>query len=577
MDFQNNNGSQNDGGYQYGQSNNRFWQDANAYRDGMNPNETMGAGSSHQSGNTEAAGNVFQDSSAQSASGSAYQNAGTAGNAYQSGNTGFSGNAYQSSGTAGSAGAGGYAYQSGATGAGGSAYQSSGSTGPAYQNGGNAGQAGNMYQNVYGAGTESMAGADAGKKKTAKKKEKKERKAGGFGIKLARCAALGLVFGLVSGSVITGINYASGRLIITENNGNISGSAGNALTTSDGSIKPTSTSEKFVANGVSDIVEAVMPSLVAITNISVSEYQSFWGGSQSYESTSCGSGIIVSQNEDSLYIATNNHVVNNARTLTVTFADGATVSAEVKGTDPSTDLAVVRVDKASIEETTMNSIKVATLGNSDELRMGDAVIAIGNALGYGQSVTGGYISALNREVSVSDSGSNTSYTAELIQTDAAINPGNSGGALLNAAGEVIGINSVKYSSTEVEGIGYAIPINMASRIIEDLVTKEKVDKAESAYLGISGVDVTNDVSSVYHIPKGICVTVVQENSAAEQAGIFQGDIITKFDGREVTTMEALSSIMEYYAAGTTVDVTIARASNGQYEEIVLPVTLGRKN
>ncbi len=241
----------------------------------------------------------------------------------------------------------------------------------------------------------------------------------------------------------------------------------------------------------------------------------------------------MSQDADNLYIATNNHVVEGADSLTVAFSDNTTVSAEIKGTDPSTDLAVIRVALSSIDSDTLNTIKVATLGNSDDLKAGQAAIAIGNALGYGQSVTTGVISALNREVTVSDSNSNTNYTAELIQTSAAINPGNSGGALLNAAGEVIGINSVKYADTSVEGIGYAIPISTAMPIIEDLITKEKVDEADSAYLGIGGVDVTSDVAKTYNMPTGVYVTQVKENSAAEQAGIQKGDIITAFDGKDV--------------------------------------------
>jgi serine protease Do len=316
---------------------------------------------------------------------------------------------------------------------------------------------------------------------------------------------------------------------------------------------------------------------VAITNVSETEYQSFWGGrSQTYESTSAGSGIIVSQDDNNLYIATNNHVVDGANSLTVTFADESTVSAEIKGTDPSTDLAVIRVSRDSIEADTFDQIKIATLGSSGDLRVGEASIAIGNALGYGQSVTTGCISALNREVSVSDSSSNTSYTAELIQTDAAINPGNSGGALLNAAGEVIGINSVKYSSTEVEGIGYAIPIDTALPIIEDLITKEKVDSSDSAYLGIGGVDVTSDVSTTYNMPTGVYVAQVIEGSAAEKAGIQKGDIITEFDGKEIGSMSELTTRLQYYSAGTTVTVVVQRATNGEYAPYECTVTLGKK-
>lgn len=477
---------------------------------------------------------------------------------YQNGGAYQSGAAYQNGG----------AYQSGAA-QNGSAYGQNGGT---YQNGGYQQQ---FYQSQ-GAGNAAY-GQNPSDKKAKKRREKRERKPGGFGMKLAKCAALALVFGLVSGTVFEGVHLASGQIFGSSDS--TVAATGSVLTQSDSNskIEATGTASSYVASDVSDIVEAAMPSIVSITNVSESQYQSFFGGTQTQQSTSCGSGIIVSQDADNLYIATNNHVVEGADSLTVAFSDNTTVSAEIKGTDPSTDLAVIRVALSSIDSDTLNTIKVATLGNSDDLKAGQAAIAIGNALGYGQSVTTGVISALNREVTVSDSGSNTNYTAELIQTSAAINPGNSGGALLNAAGEVIGINSVKYADTEVEGIGYAIPISTAMPIIEDLITKEKVDEADSAYLGIGGVDVTSDVAKTYNMPTGVYVAQVKENSAAEQAGIQKGDIITAFDGKDVSSMEDLSSKLQYYKAGTTVDVTIQRSSNGQYEEQTLSVTLGKKN
>lgn len=475
--------------------------------------------------------------------GSAYQNTG---NAYQ--NNGYQGGAYQN---------GNYrngSYQGGTA----NGYQNGNYQNGGYQNNG-------VYQNA------------AYQKPPKKEKKKREKKPGGFGVKIAKCAALALVFGLVSGVVFEGVHYVSGELLGSSSDS--SDTSGSVLTQNDGddSVRTTATSSTYVAMDVSDIVEEAMPAIVAITNVSQTEYQSFWGGRpQTYESTSCGSGIIVGQDDDNLYIATNNHVVEGATSLTVTFDDNSTVSAEVKGTDPSTDLAVVKVDRSSVEEETMNHIKVATLGNSDNLRVGEASIAIGNALGYGQSVTTGCISALDREVVVADSQSSTNYTAELIQTDAAINPGNSGGALLNAVGEVIGINSVKYSDTDVEGIGYAIPISTAAPIIEDLITKEKVDQSESAYLGIAGVDVTSDVSQTYNMPAGVYVAQVTEGSAAEKAGILKGDIITTFDGKEIGSMEELSNRLQYYKAGTTVDVTVQRADGGEYVEQVISVTLGKK-
>ncbi len=436
----------------------------------------------------------------------------------------------------------------------------------AYQN-----QAGNTYQSNAGNTYQSTT------QKEPKKRHERRKTSGGFGTKVAKCAALALVFGLVAGTAFEGVRFASDQLF--PQTSEESSSSGSVLAkNSDDSLETTSVSSTYAAAGVSDVVEQVMPSIVAITNISETEYRNYWGGgTQTYESTSAGSGIIVSEDNDYLYIATNNHVVENTTSLTVAFSDGSTVSADIKGTDPSTDLAVIRVAKSSVESDTLGTIKVATLGDSDALSVGDACIAIGNALGYGQSVTGGYISALNRQVSVSDSSTGTNYTAELIQTDAAINPGNSGGALLNAKGEVIGINSVKYSDTSVEGIGYAIPINTAAPIIQDLITKEKVDASESAYLGIAGVDVTSDVAKTYNMPTGVYVAQVVEGSAAEQAGIVSGDIITEFDGKTITSMEGLTGTLEYYKAGTTVDVTVMRNANGEYTEQTISVTLGKKN
>ena len=438
----------------------------------------------------------------------------------------------------------------------GSAYQSNGY----YQNGGS-------YQSNQGYRTYTS---------YEEPKKKREHKPGGFGIKLVKCVALALVFGLVAGSTMVAVQYAA-RPILGNTMTNQETEKENVLSNSEQNLTATSVSNTYVAVDVSDIVEEVMPSIVAITNISETELRSFWGGSQVYESTSAGSGIIVSSDEDYLYIATNNHVIDGAKTLTVTFANQATVSAEVKGTDPSIDLAVVKVALNSIESNTMQVIKMATIGDSDGLRVGEASIAIGNALGYGQSVTMGVISALNREVTVSDSSSGTGYTAELIQTDAAINPGNSGGALLNSRGEVIGINSVKYSDTDVEGIGYAIPMKTAAPIIEELITKEKVAPSDSAYLGIAGVDVTSDVANTYNMPTGVYVAQVLENTAAEKYGILPGDIITKFGGKDIATMDSLMGTLEYYAAGSTVEITVMRANNGQYVEQVLEVVLGKKN
>lgn len=520
--------------------------------DNYNNNQSNDSFYSYNSGQTQNSG---EQNTGTSQGAGAYQSVGTGQNSgmYQNTGTYQSGGGYQNTGVYGAAGSG-----------------TNGNTG--YQGYGAAGN-GTYQQNGMDQNTAWQSGAQPAGKKPRKKRDGKP---GGFGIKLAKCAALALTFGLVSGTAFEGVRLASGSIFGEES---AQSTSENVLTqeTSD-KLKSTSTSSDYVAADVSDIVEEAMPSIVAITNISESEYQSFWGGRpQTFESTSCGSGIIVGQDDDYLYIATNNHVVNGATSLTVTFNDNSTVSAEVKGTDPSTDLAVVKVNLDSIEEETMNNIKVATLGESDNLRVGEACIAIGNALGYGQSVTTGCISALDRQVSVSDSANNTNYTAELIQTDAAINPGNSGGALLNAAGQVIGINSVKYSDTSVEGIGYSIPISTAAPIINDLITKEKVDESESAYLGVAGVDVTSSVSSTYSMPSGVYVVQVIEGSAAEQAGIQKGDIITEIDGKEITSMNVLSTTLEYYRAGTEVEIKLQRALNGEYVEQVMKATLGKKN
>ena len=408
-------------------------------------------------------------------------------------------------------------------------------------------------------------------------KKKKERKPGGFGKQLAKCAALALVFGLVAGGVMTGVNYASGKIFGTTNASNVQAS----LTTGDDStVQPTAISSSYVATDVSDIVDEVMPSIVAITNVSQTEYQSFWGQSKTYESTSCGSGIIVSQDKEYLYVATNNHVVEGANSLTVTFANDDTVSAEIKGTDPSTDLAVVKVALSSIKDDTMSAIKVATLGSSDTLKVGESCIAIGNALGYGQSVTTGVISALNREVSVSDSSSSTNYTAELIQTDAAINPGNSGGALVNASGEVVGINSSKLVGDSVEGVGYAIPISDVSDLIENLMnqeTKTKVAEADQGAIGIKGMSVSTEYSQQLNMPEGVYVSEVTKGGGAEKAGMTRGCIITGINGTTVSSKDDLQEQLQYYAKGDEVELTIqVPQSNGEYQEQSVNVTLGAK-
>lgn len=409
-----------------------------------------------------------------------------------------------------------------------------------------------------------------------KRKKVKAKKKHGFGAMLGKTAAIALVFGMVSGSVFYGtgyaLDYANGKVSSTKEQDAIQTSTSN----NDGTLSATNVSTATTINDVSDIVENVMPSIVSITNMT-QQTVDFFGQQLTKEGEGAGSGIIIGQTEDTIYIATNNHVVANSTQLTVNFIDDQSVTAEIKGTDASTDLAVIAVAVSDIPKDTLSKIKVATLGDSDDIRVGESAVAIGNALGYGQSVTTGVISALNREVTVTDETTGTSVTNDLIQTSAAINPGNSGGALLNMKGEVIGINSVKYSDEDVEGMGFAIPISQAEPIINDLINREVVDEADTAYLGIAGQDVTSQISEAYGMPEGIYVTQVKEGTAAAKAGIQKGDIITEFDGKKVSSMEGLRDNMQYYSAGTTVDVVIQKNQNGEWQEQTISVTLGKKN
>ena len=422
-----------------------------------------------------------------------------------------------------------------------------------------------------------------------------EKKKKGFHVTLAKTAAIALVFGLVAGLVFTGVSFVGGKAVgvISENTTGSGEAAGGASdnagdTDSDNGSKgsdsasnagqtlnQTATGTGVAADltDVSAIAEEAMPSIVAITNIGTITYQGYFGQSQTYESESCGSGIIISQDDQYIYIATNNHVVSGADTLTVQFVDGTSVNCELQGTDASDDLAVVKVEKGSVEQDTLNQIKVATIGDSESLKVGEATIAIGNALGYGQSVTTGIVSALGRTVTVSDGSYSTITNTNLIQTDAAINPGNSGGALLNAKGEVIGINSAKYSDTSVEGIGYAIPINDAMEIVDQLIQYGEVTSSQTAYLGIQGTDVSSSMSQAYGMPVGVYVYSVISGTGAEAAGIRQGDIITELDGKEITTMNGLKKELENYEAGDVVTLTVERIQNNGYEAQQIAVTL----
>ena len=398
---------------------------------------------------------------------------------------------------------------------------------------------------------------------------------------MIKCAAIAVVFGLVSSTVFYGtglaFEYTTGRNSIRV------GSSTNAnkdkVTVNNGNLSATNVSTATTVTDVSDIVENVMPSIVSITNMGQAiESSDFFGRTFVQEvPPSAGSGIVIGQTEEEIYVATNNHVVSNSEKLTVNFVDDQQVTAEIKGTDPSTDLAVLAVKVKDIPSETMSNIKVATLGNSDDVKVGQSVVAIGNALGYGQAVTTGVVSALDREVTLQDETTGETITNDLLQTDAAINPGNSGGALLNMNGEVIGINSAKYTDTQVEGMGYAIPISAAEPIINDLITREVVDESKSAFLGVSGQDVTSEIGESFGMPEGLYITRVVENSAAEQAGIKKGDVLTELDGRVVKSMEGLEDIMQYYAAGTEVEVTLQVNQNGEWIEQKTTVTLGRKN
>lgn len=420
-----------------------------------------------------------------------------------------------------------------------------------------------------------------------------------FQKKAGATIALAVIFGLVAAVVFQAANFAADRFL------NTGKSSVQIKTTDSVDLQETasddSTADKVLSdseNGtVAAVAQASMPSVVAITTVSVQEIPSFFGySSRQYKSASTGSGIIVGDNDDELLIATNNHVVDGATTLSVCFigddvANAETetvnagdngdlnvedaVSAKIKGTDADNDLAVVAVKKSDIPEDTLNQIKIAQIGSSDDLAVGQQVVAIGNALGYGQSVTSGWISALNRTISTDDGTNSTG----LIQTDAAINPGNSGGALLNMKGELIGINSAKYADSAVEGMGYAIPISKAKPILEELMnreTREKVDSNKKGYLGVSLANLTTEAIEMYNMPTGAFVRNVENDSPAQEAGICKGDIIVKFDGQKVSDGDDLLDKLQYYKSGEKIEAVIARATNGEYEENTVELTLGTR-
>ena len=390
--------------------------------------------------------------------------------------------------------------------------------------------------------------------------ERKSNK--GLCIALIACAAL----------IIVGMSIGTSVLVKNKKNDEVSITARpteSLKQTESTASTDTATQTSNKGETVADIVENVMPSIVSIS-CTVQQQYNFFGRNYSEDAEGSGSGIIIGQNDKQVLIATNNHVIEGASTVMITFNDEQEVKAEIKGADSSNDLAVVAVDISDMKDSTKKAIKVASLGKSENCKVGEKAIAIGNALGYGQSVTVGVISALNREVSSED------YTMSLIQTDAAINPGNSGGALLNSKGEVIGINSVKYVSEDTEGMGYAIPITDAITVLNDLMNYEEIPEAERAYLGIVGYDIDSTFSQRSNIPVGIYIQKISKNSPATKAGLKVGDVIVKFAGKKVTTMENIQSILKNKKSGDKAEVVIKRAKNGQYVEKKVVVTFGAR-
>ena len=397
-------------------------------------------------------------------------------------------------------------------------------------------------------------------------KRRRQRKNGsknnknGMGKKAAKLVASAAVFGLVAGACFVGVSVAKDKLYP---------STADRIGTTSAKSETSSSGSSSSSSNVASVVNEVMPSVVSITStIQSSNYYGF--GTQ--ESEGAGSGFIVAKTKDNLMIATNNHVVSDATSLTVGFADDTTAKATVVGTDSSADLAVISVKIKDIKDSTASKIKVATLGSSDDLKVGEEVVAIGNALGYGQSVTTGVVSAKNREVSLTDG------TMNLLQTDAAINPGNSGGVLINMDGQVVGINNAKLEDTSVEGMGYAIPITTAKTILTDLMNASSVSTKDAAFLGVVGRDINESYSSALGIPSGIYVSQVVSGSPAEKAGISAGDVITKFEGNNVSTMSGLKEKLALKKANTKVKITFKRANqSGTYEEKTVTVTLGKKS
>lgn len=384
--------------------------------------------------------------------------------------------------------------------------------------------------------------------------------------KAFKLVASAAVFGLVAGTAFQGVEMAGNYINGTQTED--SGSQSQAKLSTTSVVAGTSSSGN---SDVSDIVDQVLPSLVSIDVTATVKTNTFFG-TQTQESTGSGSGIIIADQDGKLYIATNNHVVDGANSVKIKFYDETVSDASVKGTDSTTDLAVVEVDKSKLSEDTLNKIKVATIGDSTKTKVGEQAIAIGNALGYGTSVTVGYISAKDREIASEDSTS-----VKLLQTDAAINPGNSGGALVNTNGEVIGINSSKFASEEVEGMGFAIPMATAEPILTELMNEKEISQDKQAYLGITGKDVTSEYTQAYGLPEGIYVTEVSSGSPAEKAGLKQGYIITSINGKDVKNLEQLQERLSKIESGSSGTIGVQIASGGSYQEKTLNVTFGSKS
>ncbi|MCR4740031.1 MAG: trypsin-like peptidase domain-containing protein [Lachnospiraceae bacterium] len=438
-------------------------------------------------------------------------------------------------------------------------------------------------------GTAPLASSGYNDAKRISEEQKRAKKAAGkaSGKKFFIAAGCGIAFGILAAVSFKLVDIATDRIqarffpkTVTDESEAAQKDASTQKAENKVVTAPATTTSKTgtisTVYDVSEVAEKVMPTVVSITNKSIQEVRMMFGyGVQQFESESAGSGIIIGENEDEYLIITNNHVVEGANDLTVGFVDDAVVSAEIKGNDPGDDLAVIAVKKEDVPEETKSVIALAEIGDSDSLVIGEPVIAIGNAMGYGQSVTSGIVSALNRDLNIE----NTTYSS-LIQTDAAINPGNSGGALLNMDGQVIGINSAKLASSRVEGIGYAIPVSKAMPIFNELMnrsSREVVSEEDIGYLGIaSNIDVPEEYATALGIPEGVYVTAVTEGSPADKAGIKKSDVIKKFDGLTVTSMSDLKNQLKYYKAGEEVEMIILRSKDGEYEEQTVNITLGSR-